>query len=72
MPTGSTWAASASRPTRAYLCTAAAKRPETISWADGRADLGVVPDLVWSDWGIDLDGMKGGDDESFSHQSFSR
>src|SRR3954447_20444777 len=38
------------------LCTAAAKRPETIRWADGRASFGVVPTLVLEEWGIDLRG----------------
>ncbi|MHB1035008.1 MAG: hypothetical protein ACYC35_15260 [Pirellulales bacterium] len=28
------------------LCTAAAKRPEIITWADGRAAFEVVPDTV--------------------------
>ncbi len=37
-----------------YLCTPAAKRPETISWADGRASPGVVPALVRDEWGLDL------------------
>ena len=41
-------------PEPSYLCTAAARRPEMIAWADGRARFGVVPDLVISDWGIDL------------------
>jgi uncharacterized protein len=41
-------------PDPSYLCTAAARRPEMIFWADGRASLGFVPDLVISDWGIDL------------------
>jgi uncharacterized protein len=36
------------------LCTEAAKRPEMIKWADGRASLGVVPKIVWDEWGIDL------------------
>ncbi len=36
------------------LCTDVAKRPETIRWADGRASLGVVPELVEREWGIDL------------------
>lgn len=36
------------------LCTEMAKRTETIKWADGRASLGVIPDLVRNDWGIDL------------------
>jgi uncharacterized protein len=37
------------------LCTEAAKNPETIEWADGRASLGVVPDFVWHEWRIDLE-----------------
>jgi uncharacterized protein len=37
-----------------YLCTEVARRPTTIKWADGRASLGVVPELVWEEWGIDL------------------
>ncbi len=37
------------------LCTEAAKREETIKWADGRASLGVVPEIVKEDWGIDLE-----------------
>ena len=41
-------------PDPSYLCTAAARRPEMIFWADGRASLGFVPDLVISDWGLDL------------------
>ncbi len=36
------------------LCTEAAKRPETIKWADGRASLGVVPEIVLTEWGINL------------------
>jgi uncharacterized protein len=28
------------------LCTEAAKRPELIKWADGRASLGLIPMLV--------------------------
>ena len=36
------------------LCTEAARRPEMIRWADGRASLGVVPDFVKSQWEIDL------------------
>jgi uncharacterized protein len=37
------------------LCTEAAKRPETIEWADGRASLGVIPEFVMKEWGIDLE-----------------
>ena len=38
-----------------YLGTEAARRPATIKWADGRASFGVVPEIVWEDWGIDLE-----------------
>jgi uncharacterized protein len=43
-------------PHPARLCTEAARRPETIAWADGRATLGVVPTFVREEWGIDLPG----------------
>jgi uncharacterized protein len=36
------------------LCTEAAKRAETIKWADGRASRGIVPELVLKEWKIDL------------------
>lgn len=36
------------------LCTAAARRPETIHRAEGRARFGVVPQFVRTDWGLDL------------------
>ena len=36
------------------LCTEVAKRPEMIMWADGRATLGVLPEIVRQEWGIDL------------------
>jgi uncharacterized protein len=38
-----------------YLCTEVAKRPATILWADRRAASWLVPELVWEDWGIDLE-----------------
>jgi uncharacterized protein len=41
-------------PHPSLLCTDAAKRPETIKWADGRASFGVVPDIVVKEWKIDL------------------
>jgi uncharacterized protein len=41
-------------PNPSLLCTDAARRPEVVEWADGRACLGVLPDLVLRDWGIDL------------------
>lgn len=37
------------------LCTAAAKRQETIKWADGRASFGVIPTFVLEEWGVDLE-----------------
>jgi uncharacterized protein len=37
-----------------YLGTEAARRRETIRWADGRATLGVIPDIVEGEWGVDL------------------
>jgi uncharacterized protein len=37
-----------------YLRTEVARRAETIAWADSRASLGFVPELVLADWGIDL------------------
>jgi uncharacterized protein len=37
------------------LCTAAAKRPETLRWADGRASFCVIPGFVKGEWGIDLE-----------------
>jgi hypothetical protein len=36
------------------LYTVAAKQPEMLKWADGRASFGVVPDFVKDEWGIDL------------------
>jgi uncharacterized protein len=41
-------------PHPSLLCTAAARRPETLRWADGRASLHFVPGLVRESWGIDL------------------
>jgi uncharacterized protein len=41
-------------PDPGFLCTLAAKQPEMLRWADGRATLGVVPDLVQTEWGLDL------------------
>lgn len=38
------------------LCTPAAKSPEMLKWADGRACFEVVPDLVQAEWGIDTEG----------------
>jgi uncharacterized protein len=41
-----------------FLNTEPAKRPETIRWADERATMGVIPELVKKDWGIDLEGQE--------------
>ena len=38
------------------LCTEAAKNPEIIKWADGRASIDIVPDFVRGEWGVDLGG----------------
>jgi uncharacterized protein len=40
------------------LCTAASKHPDMLRWADNRATLGVVPELVWTAWGIDLEAYR--------------
>lgn len=37
------------------LCTAAAKRPEILKWADGRTAFQVVPEWVKIEWGIEID-----------------
>ncbi|MEO2048761.1 MAG: hypothetical protein ABGX16_19570 [Pirellulales bacterium] len=37
-----------------YLCTEAAKAKKMIQWADDRACLRFVPELVREDWGIEL------------------
>ena len=36
------------------LCTDFARLPETIAWADARASLGHIPDLIRDAWGLDL------------------
>lgn len=36
------------------LCTAAAKGPKILQWADARAAFQTVPDFVGKDWGIQL------------------
>lgn len=36
------------------LCSDAARRRDMISWADGRASFGVVPQIVSDEWGLDL------------------
>ncbi len=42
-------------PSPSRLCTEAAKRPAILKWADDRAALHFVPELVTRDWWIDLD-----------------
>ena len=42
------------------LCTMAAKRPEVLKWADGRACFQVVPELVVKGWGIDTKDWRNG------------
>lgn len=37
-----------------YLGTEVVRRPATIKWAHGRASFGVVPEIVWVEWGIDI------------------
>ena len=44
-------------PVAGRLCTEVARRPETIRWADGRASLGFIPELVKTSWKIDLEEM---------------
>lgn len=44
------------RPHPSRLCTAVAKRPKTIAWANHRASHGIVPPFVRDQWGVDLEG----------------
>ena len=37
-------------PSPVYLCTPAAKRQETIAWAEARSRSGFVPEIVTRDW----------------------
>jgi uncharacterized protein len=41
------------KPHPSRLCTEAAKRPDVIKWADGRACFGYVPKFVIEEWGIE-------------------
>lgn len=43
------------------LCTEAAREPTLIKWADGRASLGVIPEWVVDEWGIDVGCTNGQD-----------
>jgi uncharacterized protein len=38
------------------LCTAAAKSPDILKWADGRGAFLVIPEIITRDWGIDTEG----------------
>lgn len=42
------------RPHPSRLCTEAARQPEMLKWADGRASFGVIPKFVEGEWGIKL------------------
>ncbi len=43
-------------PETTKLCTPAARKPQFLEWADGRATFEVIPDFVKGEWGIDLRG----------------
>lgn len=43
------------RPRPSRLCTAPARRPETIEWAHDRADVWTIPDFVAAEWGVRLE-----------------
>jgi uncharacterized protein len=48
-------------PRASRLCTEFARRPEILRWADGRASMHFVPELVQAQWGLDLEhGRTGG------------
>ena len=40
------------------LCTAAARNPDILKWADGRGAFLIVPEVVTKDWGIDTEGWE--------------
>lgn len=42
------------QPHPSRLCTASAKAPEVLQWADGRASFRLIPEFVATEWGIDL------------------
>jgi uncharacterized protein len=45
-------------PHPSLLCTAVAKRADILRWADGRASLGVIPEFVKAEWGINLEAYR--------------
>ena len=42
------------------LCTAAAKSPDILKWADGRGAFLIVPEIIARDWGLDTRGWQNG------------
>jgi len=46
-------------PAAKLLCTAAARKPAVIAWANERARNGDVPELIWNEWGMRLPGIGG-------------
>ena len=40
------------------LCTDAARHPEIMRWADGRAAFKVIPEIVSMEWGIETSGWR--------------
>jgi uncharacterized protein len=42
------------QPHPSRLCTASAKTPEVLQWADGRASFRLIPEFVATEWGIEL------------------
>jgi uncharacterized protein len=44
-------------PDPSWLGTDAARDPEMLKWADGRATFGVIPERVHDEWGIDLEDL---------------
>ena len=43
------------RPRNKLLCTSAAQQPDVLEWASQRASARVVPELIQSEWGMDLE-----------------
>jgi uncharacterized protein len=42
------------RPRPSLLCTAAARQPDILEWANGNAMVFLVPDLIGQEWGLQL------------------
>jgi uncharacterized protein len=47
-------------PASEKLCTPAAKRPDILKWADGRAGFQIVPEIVTRAWTIDTGNWRNG------------